>query len=120
MDDLRRVPWITSTQTPEAEARWFQRRVFGRARPRVEVVRFPLTEAIVDAARAGMGVAIVSEWMASPHASDPSLVVKRLRGRTLHRPRRMAYRRDVAPSARLLATAIEDAAPRLGRRASAP
>ncbi len=106
-------PWIVSTQTPDAERRWFVQRVFGRSRPRVDVLRFPLTEAIVDAARAGMGIAILSEWMASPYAGDGELVVRRLRGRALRRPWRIAFQRDVERSARTFAAAIESAAPRL-------
>jgi LysR family transcriptional regulator, regulator for metE and metH len=111
--DLRENPLITSTQTPEAEARWFFARIFGRARPTLEHVRFPLTEAIVDAARAGMGIAILSEWIASPYLGSGELVVKRLRGRPLRRPWRMAFRREVAEGARRLAAMLEHAAPRV-------
>lgn len=67
-----------STGTPAAEARWFNARVFGRSRPRVSSLRFPLTEAIVDAARAGMGVAVLSEWIAGSYRDGGDLLVKRL------------------------------------------
>lgn len=38
-------------------------------------MRLPLTEAIVDAARAGMGVAVLSEWTASGYLDDGTLAV---------------------------------------------
>jgi DNA-binding transcriptional LysR family regulator len=77
--DLVRYPLITSTQTPEPEARWFFTRVFGRTAPRIERLSFPLTEVMMDAARAGMGVAVLSEWIAIPYLTGGDLVVKRLR-----------------------------------------
>src|SRR6185295_6324970 len=64
-DDLRRHRLITSTNTPEPERRWFYRRVFGAQPPRVEHLSLPITEAIIDAARAGLGIAVMSEWIAS-------------------------------------------------------
>jgi LysR family transcriptional regulator, regulator for metE and metH len=116
--DLTEHPVITSTQTPDAEVRWFRQRVFGRARPRVQNVRFPLTEAIVDATRAGMGIAVLSEWMAGPYLDAGDLVVKRLRGKPLDRPWRVAFRREVADGARLLAAALAHTPPRAHARAA--
>jgi LysR family transcriptional regulator for metE and metH len=112
-DDLRHHPLITSTSTPEPERQWFGRRVFGRALPRAEGLRFPLTEAVIDAARAGMGIAPMSEWVAAPYVAAGDLVAKPLRGRRLYRPWRVAYRREVAPGAKQLAAALAGAAPRL-------
>ena len=97
--DLSEQTLITSTQTPKAETLWFLERLFGRARPKLEQLRFPLTEAIIDAARAGMGVAVLSEWIASPYLGGGDLLVKRLRGRPLKRPWRMAFRRESAIAA---------------------
>jgi LysR family transcriptional regulator for metE and metH len=114
--DLRRYPVISSSSTPEPERKWFLGRVFGRAAPRVDFLTFPLTEAIVDAARAGMGIAAMSEWIASPYLAAGDLVAKRLRGRPLHRPWRIAFRRAAALGARQLATALGGAPPRLAAR----
>ncbi len=111
--DLREHPLITSTQTPKAEQRWFFGHVFGRTKPQLEHLRFPLTEAILDAARAGMGIAILSEWVALPYLGAGDLLVKRLRGKPLRRPWRMAFRREVAAHAKRLATALEGAPPRM-------
>lgn len=112
-DDLRKHPLITSAQTPAPERAWFVKRVFGARPPRLRGVHFPLTEAIVDAARAGMGVAVLSEWIAMPYVGGPDLVVKRFAGAPLRRPWRMAFRREVEGPARALAAALEPSAPRL-------
>jgi LysR family transcriptional regulator for metE and metH len=111
-DDLRAHPLITS-QTPPAEARWFLRSVFGRHKPKLTFLRLPLTEAIIDAARAGMGIAVLSEWMASGYLAGGDLVVKRLPSGALRRPWRIAYRREAADVADRLASALANSVPRL-------
>lgn len=110
--DLQAYPLITA-QAPDAEVRWFAQRVFGRRRPHVQFLRLPLTEAIADATRAGMGIAILSEWIASGYLEGGDLVVKRLAAGPLRRPWRMAYRREVAETAGRLAAALEGTVPRL-------
>ncbi|MFY0541139.1 LysR family transcriptional regulator [Nannocystis pusilla] len=117
-DDLRAARLITG-ETPEAETRWFLRRVFGRGRLPGRAQRLPLTEAILDVARAGMGVAVLSEWMAGPHLGRGDLVVKRLSSGPLRRPWRMAWRREAEEAARCLLAALKAAAPSLrgGERA---
>jgi LysR family transcriptional regulator for metE and metH len=110
-DDLRAHPLISSTNTPDPELRWFTHAVFGRRLPSIERLRFPLTEAIVDAARAGMGIAVLSEWIAQPYV-DHTLVAKRLRT-PLRRPWRIAYRPQAADRARQLAAALAGLAPRI-------
>jgi hypothetical protein len=114
---LSEHPLIISTQTPKAEQRWFLNGVFGRSLPRLEFLRFPLTEAIIDAARAGMGIAVLSEWIASGYLPSSDLVVKRLDGKPLARPWRIAFRREASESAAVLARALESAAPRVHSRA---
>lgn len=116
--DLSLGPLISSSQTPDAEVRWFTKAVFGRARPKIQQLRFPLTEAIIDATRAGMGIAVMSEWIAEPYVRGGDLVVKRLRGRVLERPWRIAYPRAMADAAARLTAALSHAAPRL--RAAPP
>ena len=110
--DLREHPLISSN-TPPAEAEWFMTRVFGRKRPKLNYLRFPLTEAIVDAARAGMGIAVLSEWIASGYLDGADLVAKRLASEPLRRPWRLAFRDDAASVARRLASALEGSAPRV-------
>jgi LysR family transcriptional regulator for metE and metH len=110
--DLRNTTLITSN-TPPAERRWFSTRVFGRSRPKLQYLSFPLTEAIVDAARAGMGVAVLSEWIASVYLGGDDLVVKRIEGEPLRRPWRIAYRPEAAEAATRLARALEGSPPRI-------
>ncbi|WP_437683546.1 LysR family transcriptional regulator [Sorangium sp. So ce131] len=107
---------ITST-TPPAEARWFMTSVFGRRKPRLEFLRFPLTEAVIDAARAGMGIAVLSEWMASGYLGGGDLAVKRLSSGPLRRPWRIACRREAEGAAERLVAALEGAPPRITARA---
>lgn len=69
--------------------------VFGGRRPPPLARRvLPLAEAIVDAARAGLGVAALSEWIAAPYL-DRTLIAKRMR-RPLRRGWRIAFRPDAS------------------------
>lgn len=110
--DLAAVPIITSN-APAEEGRWFLASVFGRKKPKLTFVRFPLTEAIIDAARAGMGVAVLSEWMASGYLGGGDLVAKRLSTGPLRRPWRIAYRPESRETAQRLMGALEGSAPRV-------
>ena len=112
-DDLRGQTLITSSQTPQAEARWFMGRAFGQKAPRMKSLKFPMTEVMMDAARAGMGVAAMSEWIAMPYLAAGDLVVKRMKGRDLKRPWRMAFGKEREGEARRLAVALGGAVPRL-------
>lgn len=111
--DLCEHPLVTSNTPPE-EARWFANAVFGRKRPKVSFLTFPLTEAIVDAARAGMGIAVLSEWIAESYLDGGGIVAKRLAQGPLRRPWRIAYRRDARDAAMQLASLLERAPPALG------
>lgn len=106
---------LITGNAPTAEARWFVRAAFGRRRPKLRFMRFPLTEAVIDAARAGMGVAVLSEWVASGYVerADSELVVRRLAHGQLQRPWRIAYREEVAVVAERLKDALRAYAPRL-------
>jgi LysR family transcriptional regulator for metE and metH len=109
---LQSGPLITG-KTPAAEARWFARSVFGRRAPKLQFLQFPLTEAIIDAARAGMGIAVLSEWMASGYLEAGDLIVKRLANGALRRPWRIAYRREAQATAERLRGALQSSVPRL-------
>ena len=111
--DVRDNVLITSATTPPAEAQWFYTKVFGKRIPKLQFLRFPLTEAIIDATRAGMGIGIMSEWIASGYLSHGDLVVKRLKSGPLLRPWRIAFRPELAVPARRLAQALGGSAPRV-------
>ncbi|RKH53541.1 LysR family transcriptional regulator [Corallococcus sp. AB049A] len=110
-DDLREHTLLTG-QTPAAESHWFMAQVFGRERPRLRIERLPLTEAILDVARAGLGIAVLSEWITTPHLGKGDLVVKRLASGPLRRPWRMAWRNEVQDAALRLHAALESSVPR--------
>jgi LysR family transcriptional regulator for metE and metH len=109
---LESEPLITGN-TPPAEARWFHSAVFGRKKPKLHYLHFPLTEGIMDAARAGLGIAVLSEWIASQYLGQGDLVLKRLPGGPLRRPWRIAYRQQAEPVADRLREALQSAVPRL-------
>lgn len=104
---------LITGSTPPAEARWFTRSVFGRRRPKLEFLHFPLTEAIMDAARAGMGVAVLSEWVATGYLDGGELAVRRLASGPLRRPWRIAYREELASVAARLKSVLVGVVPRL-------
>jgi LysR family transcriptional regulator, regulator for metE and metH len=112
--DLLAHTLITSSQAPKAESRWFIQRVFRgsvQAR-RARVERLPLTEAILDFTRAGLGVAVMSAWIAGPHLAGGELVARRLRRGPLMRPWRIAYRRELGPAVQRLTPILQAANPR--------
>lgn len=111
--DLRTTPLLASTNAAPAESRGVFAQIFGRRVPKLELVRLPLTEAILDMARAGMGIAILSEWVASGYLGHGDLVVKRLATGPVRRPWRIAFRGDAAEPAQLLADALDGTAPRV-------
>lgn len=104
---------LLSSRVPIEESHWFMNQVFGRARPKLRFQILPLTEAIMDVARAGLGIAVLSEWIAGPHLLHGELVVKRLASGPLSRPWRIAYRRESEQSALRLQSLIEHAPPRI-------
>lgn len=110
-DDLQAYPLLIG-QTPAAEQQWFMTRTFGRRRPRLRIEHLPLTEAIIDVARAGLGIAVLSEWIAAPHLARGDLVVRRLTSGPLERPWRIAWRREHADAARSLSAVLAASAPR--------
>jgi LysR family transcriptional regulator for metE and metH len=110
-DDLPSSPLTPSTGTPEPEQRWFVANGLAGRPPMRDRLTFPLTEAIVDAARAGLGIAPMSEWIASPYL-DHHVVAKRMK-RPLRRPWRIAFHPEAADHARRLAAALVGLAPRI-------
>lgn len=115
-DDLRAYTIISSTLTPDPERRAFMERAFGK-KPKplaIKPLLLPLTEAMVDAARAGMGIAAMSEWIAAPYLEGNSgIVAKRLKKKAILRPWRIAYRKDRTDAALRLAAALEHEPPRV-------
>ncbi|MFT3693251.1 MAG: LysR family transcriptional regulator [Kofleriaceae bacterium] len=112
-DDIAASTLIGSPNTPPDEVKYFMKAVFGSPHLPKNQARLllPLTEAIVDASRAGLGIAALSEWIAAPYL-DRTLVAKRMK-KPLRRPWRIAYRPEAADRARQLASLLAGVAPRL-------
>lgn len=103
--DLCAHQLFTARPTPK-EALWFMSRVFGRKRPRLDIHRIPLTEAIVDLARAGLGIGLLTEWVVAPHLRRGGLVAKRLSKGPLRRSWQLAWRREIGPAGPHLVQAL--------------
>ena len=67
----------------------------------------------MEVARAGQGIAVLSEWIASRHLTQGDLVARRLDTGPLRRPWRIAYRREVADLAQRLSLVLRSAVPHL-------
>lgn len=109
--DIASHPLLVPTVRTE-DAR-FMRFVFGKRRPRLRVERLAVTEAMVELARAGLGIAVLSEWVANAYldAPDSGLVTRRLRKGPLRRRWRLAWTAALEPVAPLLTEAIRAAQP---------
>lgn len=100
--------------TPRGNNPWFARHVFGGRRARLNIETLPLTEAILELARAGEGIGILSEWVVGTHVLAPNsgLQRRRLRSGPLLRPWRLAFRTEVAAAATRVHQAILEARPK--------
>ncbi|MEM9192596.1 MAG: LysR family transcriptional regulator [Myxococcota bacterium] len=92
---------------------WFMKRVFRSQTPRLRVERLPVTEAIVELARTGAGVGVLSEWVAGSYFRVPGsgLVLRRLSTGPLRRRWRLAHRPGLEPLLPPLIDAIKSARP---------
>ncbi|MBA2672285.1 LysR family transcriptional regulator, partial [Ramlibacter sp.] len=94
-DDLVGQPLLTG-HLPTPSMTWFNRAVASKGGAPLHYQEVPLTEAILDLARADMGIAVLSEWIAAPHLLRGDLVAKRLRSGPLLRPWRIFWRPQAA------------------------
>jgi LysR family transcriptional regulator for metE and metH len=112
LDDLLQTRLLSSVNTSPEESQRFMQHVLGRRKERLKFTHIPLTEAMLEVARAGMGVAVLSEWIASPHLARGDLVARRLARGPLQRPWRIAWRKEVADVAPALRAALQASVPR--------
>ncbi|SMC29885.1 LysR family transcriptional regulator, regulator for metE and metH [Andreprevotia lacus DSM 23236] len=110
--DLATRPLLT-THLPTPGMHWFNHMVAGPADQPLRYQYLPLTEALLDFARADLGIAVLSEWIAAPHLHKGDLIAKRLATGPLHRPWRLVWRSEHADAAWRLHAALALSAPRL-------
>ncbi|WP_280151338.1 LysR family transcriptional regulator [Piscinibacter sp. XHJ-5] len=104
---------LLSSRLPTRDMGWFNKPL---AAPREAALRWqvlPLTEAIVDFARAGMGIGVLSEWVAEPHLRRGDVVARRLASGPLRRPWRLVWRKEAEDAALALWQVLHKAAPRI-------
>ena len=111
--DLQGAPLYTS-RAPTRDMGWFLKPLAGtKGDPPLNYQVLPLTEAVVDFARAGLGVGVLSEWVAEPHLKRGDVVARRLVSGPIRRPWRLVWRKDVQDLAQRLAQVLQQASPRV-------
>lgn len=111
--DLQGLPLYTS-RAPTRDMGWFLKPLAGqRGDPPLDYQVLPLTEAVVDFARAGLGVGVLSEWVAEPHLKRGDVVARRLASGPMRRPWRLVWRKEVDHVAQRLAQVLQKATPRV-------
>jgi LysR family transcriptional regulator for metE and metH len=103
---------LFTSRLPTPDMHWFNRPLASRHAPALQYQALPLTEAVVDFARAGLGIGILSEWVAEPHLRRGDVVARRMASGPLLRPWHLVWRNEVAGPAAALWQALENAAPR--------
>jgi len=109
--DLEQETLFTS-RLPTRDMVWFNKPLALARKSPLRFQALPLTEAVVDFARAGMGIGVLSEWVAEPHLRRGDVVARRLASGPLRRPWRLLWRREIEPAALQLWQVLEKAAPR--------
>ncbi len=85
---------LYTVKPTRAEAERFVRSVFGRRKPNMHVTFIDLSEAVACFARAGMGIGLLTEWVAKDYLGDGTLIPKRLK-QPLHRQWSLAWQRSL-------------------------
>jgi LysR family transcriptional regulator, regulator for metE and metH len=104
---------LLASRLPTRDMTWFNKPL---AAPRAAPLNYqvlPLTEAVIDFARAGMGIGVLSEWVAEPHLRRGDVVARRLASGPIRRPWRLVWRKEVEDAALQLWQVLQKAVPRL-------
>jgi LysR family transcriptional regulator for metE and metH len=104
---------LLTSRLPTRDMAWFHKPMAAARAAPLSYQVLPLTEAVVDFARAGMGVGVLSEWVAGPHLQRGDLVARRLATGPLRRPWRLVWRKEVEAAATRLWQVLQHAAPRI-------
>lgn len=112
-EDLEGQALYTS-RAPTRDMHWFLKPLAGgRGDAPLEYQVLPLTEAVVDFARAGLGIGVLSEWVAAPHLKRGDVVARRLASGPIRRPWRLVWRKEAEAPALRLWRVLEKASPRI-------
>ncbi|MFL6602592.1 MAG: LysR family transcriptional regulator [Steroidobacteraceae bacterium] len=105
---------LFAAHVPTRDTQWFPRATLvGKRGDRALTFQaVPLTEAIVDFARAGLGIGVLSEWLAEPHLKRREVLARRLASGPILRPWRLMWRREVEEAALQLFEALGKSQPR--------
>ena len=103
---------LFTSRLPTPDMHWFNKPLAARNSPALQFQALPLTEAVVDFARAGLGIGVLSEWVAEPHLRRGDVVARRLASGPLLRPWHLVWRNEVAEAATALWQVLESASPR--------
>jgi LysR family transcriptional regulator for metE and metH len=104
---------LYTSRAPTHGMSWFTRPLAARGAPALEFHALPLTEAVVDFARAGLGIGVLSEWVAEPHLRRGDVVARRLATGALRRPWQLVWRREAEAAALQLWQVLHKASPRV-------
>ena len=107
--DLQKQRLFTS-RAPTRDMRWFPREMLASKQdePPLDFRVIPLTETIMDFVRAGLGVGVLSEWLARPHLQRDAVVARRLASGPIRRPWRLLWRKEVEHTALQLLNALNN------------
>ena len=104
---------LLTSRLPTRDMGWYHKPLAVAREAPLNYQVLPLTEAVVDFARAGMGIGVLSEWVAEPHLRRGDVVARRLASGPLRRPWRLVWRKEVEDAAMRLWRVLEKAAPRV-------
>src|SRR5260370_33090493 len=74
--DLRGETLLTS-RVPTRAMGWYHKPLAAAREAPLSYQVLPLTEAVIDFAPAGMGIGVLSEWVAEPHLRRADLLARR-------------------------------------------
>lgn len=106
---------LLTSRLPTRDMAWFHKPLAAAREKPLSYQVLPLTEAVADFARAGLGLGVLSEWVVEPHLKRGDLVARRLASGPLRRPWRLVWRKEVEASALRLQRVLEKAAPRVAQ-----
>lgn len=104
---------LFTSRAPTRDMKWMPQEMLAgkHGEPPLNFQVIPLTEAIMDFVRAGLGIGVLSEWVAEPHLRRKDVVARRLASGPIRRPWRLLWRKEVEAAALQVLQAINQAGP---------